>query len=172
MRHGIETRKQNGCVNKPVRGMAARKASRSVPGPVAACIQPGHTSSITRNTLFVVLYSPAGYSIAGYVRLAGAALGQQRCAAGRKETSAVCHCQIHGFRCLDRLHNCDRDEFYNYCNCNFRMATVVNYSRLFFVARCLCVRGIAMCVTGELHVEGLMVGFNRALGLATSRARR
>ena len=46
------------------------------------------------------------------------------------------------------------------------------YSRLFFVARCLCVRGIAMCVTGELHVEGLMVGFNRAWGFASSRARR
>ena len=70
MRHGIETRKQNGCVNKPARGMATMKASRSVPGPVAACIQPGHTSSITRNTLFVVLYGPAGYSIAGYVQLA------------------------------------------------------------------------------------------------------
>ena len=29
-----------------------------------------------------------------------------------------------------------------------------------------------MCVTGEWHVEGLMVGFNRAWGLASSRARR
>ena len=57
-------------------------------------------------------------------------------------------------------------------NCNFGMATVVNYSRLFFVARCLCVRGIAMCVTGELHIKGLMVGFNRAWGFASSRARR
>ena len=27
-----------------------------------------------------------------------------------------------------------------------------------------------MCVTGELHVEGLMVGLNRAWGLASSRA--
>ena len=29
-----------------------------------------------------------------------------------------------------------------------------------------------MCVTGELHVKGLMVGFNRAWGFASSRARR
>ena len=29
-----------------------------------------------------------------------------------------------------------------------------------------------MCVTDELHVEGLMVGLNRAWGLASSRARR
>ena len=142
MRHRIETRKQNGCVNKPARGMAARKASRSVPGPVAACIQPGHTSSITRNTLFVVLYGPAGYSMAGYVRLAGAALGQQRCmlqrcAAGRKETAAVCSCSavVDDWRrnpCLDRLHNCDRDDYYIVTMQSPRLVTVVNYSRLFF----------------------------------------
>ena len=51
---------------------AQRKASRSV--LVAACIQPGHTSSIIKNTLFVVLYTVIAYSIAGHVRLAGAVL--------------------------------------------------------------------------------------------------